>query len=81
MAYGLLGLWAFTNLEIAYALLRVEERRRAYVIAGVSNVLLTVTLTVVLVVGFDTGARGYVAGNYAASAAVLLVLWWTLRDR
>ncbi len=37
MAYGLLGLWAFTNLEIAYALLRVEERRRAYVIAGVSQ--------------------------------------------
>jgi len=81
MAYGLLGLWAFTNIEIAYALLRVEERRRDYVIAGVSNVLLTVALTVVLVVGFDAGARGYVAGNYAASAAVLLVLWWTLRDR
>ena len=26
--FGVLGLWAFTNLEIAYALLRVEERRR-----------------------------------------------------
>src|SRR5262249_21608427 len=30
--FGVLGLWAFTNLEIAYALLRVEERRRAYLI-------------------------------------------------
>ena len=28
MALGVLGLWAFTNLELAYALLRVEERRR-----------------------------------------------------
>jgi O-antigen/teichoic acid export membrane protein len=75
VAYGVLGLWAFTNLEIAYALLRVEERRRAYLIASVSNVLLTVALTVTLVVGFDTGARGYVLGNYAASTVVLFGLW------
>src|SRR4029079_14248127 len=67
VAYGVLGLWAFTNLEIAYALLRVEERRRTYLVASVSNVLLTVALTVTLVVGFDGGARGYVLGNYAAS--------------
>jgi hypothetical protein len=57
MAYGVLGLWAFTNLEIAYAMLRVDERRRTYLIASVSNVLLTVALTVTLVVGFDGGAR------------------------
>jgi len=75
VAYGVLGLWAFTNLEIAYALLRVEERRRAYLIASVSNVLLTVALTVTLVVGFDGGARGYVLGNYAASTIVLFGLW------
>jgi len=75
VAYGVLGLWAFTNLEIAYALLRVEERRRTYLIASVSNVLLTVALTVTLVVGFDGGARGYVLGNYAASTIVLFGLW------
>jgi O-antigen/teichoic acid export membrane protein len=75
MAFGVLGLWAFTNLEIAYALLRVEERRRAYLTASVTNVLLTVALTVTLVVGFDTGARGYVLGNYAASTIVLAGLW------
>jgi O-antigen/teichoic acid export membrane protein len=81
MSYGVLGLWAFTNLEIAYALLRVEERRRTYLIAAVSNVSLTVSLTVVLVVGFDGGARGYVLGNYAASTVVLVCLWVGLRDR
>ena len=75
MAYGVLGLWAFTNLEIAYALLRVEERRRAYLRASLANVLLTVALTVTLVVVLDEGARGYVLGNYAASTIVLLGLW------
>lgn len=75
------GLWSFTNLEIAYALLRVQERRRAYVVASLCNVLLTVALTVTLVVALDGGARGYLAGNYIASAVVLLGLWWLLRDR
>lgn len=82
MAYGLLGLWAFTNLEIAYALLRVEERRRVYLYASLGNVILTVVLTVILVVGFDGGARGYVLGNYAASTVVLIALWvFALRER
>lgn len=81
MRIALLGLWAFTNLEIAYALLRVEERRRAYLLASLANVLLTVGLTVTLVVVLDQGARGYLAGNYVGSTVVLLALWWTLRDR
>lgn len=81
MALGLLGLWAFTNLEIAYALLRVEERRAEYLVASGANVLLTVVLTVVLVVVLDQGARGYVLGNYAASTVVLVVLWVRSRER
>jgi O-antigen/teichoic acid export membrane protein len=75
-----LGLWAFTNLELAYALLRVEERARAYALASLTNVALTVALTVWLVVVRDEGAVGLVAGNYVASAAVLLGLWWVLRE-
>jgi O-antigen/teichoic acid export membrane protein len=78
---AVLGLWAFTNLEIAYALLRVDERRRTYLVASLVNVVLTVALTVLLVVVLDQGARGYLLGNYAASALVLLGLWWTLRAR
>jgi O-antigen/teichoic acid export membrane protein len=81
MRIAVLGLWAFTNLEVGYALLRVEERRRTYVLVSLANVLLTVALTVTLVVGFDQGARGYLLGNYAASAAVLLALWWILRGQ
>ena len=39
-----LGLWAFTNLEMAYAQLRVDERSRTYVIASGANVSMTVVL-------------------------------------
>jgi O-antigen/teichoic acid export membrane protein len=81
MRIGVLGLWAFTNLEIAYALLRVDERRRTYLLASLTNVVLTVALTVTLVVALGQGARGYLAGNYVGSTIVLLGLWWTLRDR
>jgi O-antigen/teichoic acid export membrane protein len=75
-----LGLWAFTNLELAYALLRVEERARAFATASLANVLLTVALTVWLVVGRDEGALGLLLGNYVASAIVLVGLWIALRD-
>jgi len=81
MRIAVLGLWAFTNLEIAYALLRVDERRRLYVASSLCNVVLSVALTVTLVVALDQGARGYLAGNYVASVVVLLGLWWTLRGR
>ncbi len=78
---AVLGLWSFTNLEYAYAVLRVDERLRAYATASVVNVLLTVASVVVLVVVVHLGARGYLLGNYAVSTLVLLGLWWTLRGR
>src|SRR5579875_963135 len=78
---AVLGLWSFTNLELAYAVLRVDERLRAYATASVCNVLLTVAATVTLVVGAGLGARGYLLGNYGASTVVLLALWWTMRGR
>jgi O-antigen/teichoic acid export membrane protein len=78
---AILGLWAFTNLEMAYAQLRVDERARAYVTASASNVVLTVAFTVALVVFADQGARGLLLGNFGASALVVLALWWTLRRR
>jgi O-antigen/teichoic acid export membrane protein len=79
IGWGLLGVWAFANLEMAKALLRAEERRRAFLLSALANVTLTVALTVTLVVGLDTGARGLVAGNFVASAVTLLGLWALLR--
>jgi O-antigen/teichoic acid export membrane protein len=78
---AVVGLWAFTNLEMAYAQLRVDERARAYVFASGANVALTVIFTVSLVVIGDEGARGLLLGNFGASAAVVLGLWWVLRRR
>jgi O-antigen/teichoic acid export membrane protein len=78
---AVLGLWTFTNLELAYALLRVDERARAYAISSISNVLLTIALTVFLVVAKDQQARGLLLGNYAASTAILLALWASMADR
>jgi len=78
---AVLGLWAFTNLELAYGLLRVDERLRVYAAASLSNVLVTVASSVVLVVFLHKGAEGLLLGNYATSAVVLVALWWTLRHR
>jgi O-antigen/teichoic acid export membrane protein len=76
-----LGLWAFTNLEMAYAQLRVDERKRVYVYASGANVVMTVAFTVLLVVFANQGARGLLLGNFGASALVVLGLWWVLRRR
>jgi O-antigen/teichoic acid export membrane protein len=78
---AVLGLWAFTNLELAYALLRVDERVRAYAAASLINVALTIIASLVLVVGLGQGPRGLLLGNYGASTVVLLGLWWTMRHR
>lgn len=78
MAFGLLGLWAFSNLEVSKSLLRVEERWRAFLFATVGNVVLTVALTVPLVVIRNDGATGLVAGNFVASAVTVIALWFFL---
>jgi O-antigen/teichoic acid export membrane protein len=81
MDCAILGLWAFTNIEMAYAQLRVDERARAYMYASGANVAMTVVFTIVLVVFADQGARGLLLGNFGASALVVVGLWWVLRRR
>jgi O-antigen/teichoic acid export membrane protein len=78
MDCAILGMWAFTNLEMAYAQLRVDERARAYLLASMANVAMTVLFTVILVVFADQQARGLLLGNFGASAVVVLGLWWVL---
>ncbi|HEX2702194.1 MAG TPA: lipopolysaccharide biosynthesis protein, partial [Solirubrobacteraceae bacterium] len=78
---AMLGIWAFTNLEIAYALLRADERKRTYMKASIADVSLTIPLMVYLVVFRHDQARGLLAGNYVASSLILLGLWWNERHR
>src|SRR4051794_12305603 len=81
MLITILGLWSFTNLEMAYALLRVDERAGPFLRASLTNVVLTIGLSVYLVVVRDDGARGLLEGNFVASTVVLLGLLVVLRDR
>lgn len=78
---AVLGVWSFTNLELAQAVLRVDERLRAYALCTSINVVLTVATSVVLVVGLGSGYQGLLIANYGASTVVLIGLWWTLRAR
>ncbi len=78
---AVVGLWAFTNLEMAYAQLRVDERSRTYVIASGANVGMTVVFTTALVVFAGQGARGLLLGNFGASAVVVFGLWLSLGRR
>jgi O-antigen/teichoic acid export membrane protein len=78
---SVLGIWAFTNLELAQALLRVDMRLRAYATAQLANLAITVAASVALVVGVGDGYMGLLIANYGGSTVVLLGLWWTQRSR
>ena len=78
---AVLGVWSFTNLELAQAVLRVDERLKAYAITGTTNVVVTVAASVILVVGFNTGYIGLLIANYGTSTLVLFGLWFHLRRR
>ncbi len=68
------GLWVLTMFEFMLTLFRLDERARAYFLTTIVNVLATIALTVVLVVGLDEGARGLLLGSYAVGAAFALAL-------
>jgi O-antigen/teichoic acid export membrane protein len=68
------GLWVLTMSEFLLTLFRLEERARAYFVTTILNVLATIALTVVLVVGVGDGARGLLLASYGAGAATVLVL-------
>jgi O-antigen/teichoic acid export membrane protein len=71
------GLWVLTLWEFMLTLFRLEERARAYFATTILNVLASIGLTVVLVVGLEDGARGLLIGSYAAGGAFVLglIVW------
>lgn len=68
------GLWVLTMWEFMLTLFRLEERARAYFVTTILNVVAAIGLTVVLVVGFDEGARGLLLGSYATGGLFVLGL-------
>jgi O-antigen/teichoic acid export membrane protein len=75
------GLWVLTMFEFMLTLFRLEERARAFFVTTILNVLITIGLTVVLVVGAGDGARGLLIGSYASGAAFVLALIVVQRRR
>jgi O-antigen/teichoic acid export membrane protein len=71
------GLWVLTMSEFMLTLFRLEERARAFFLTTILNVLATIAVTVVLVVGLDEGARGLLLGSYATGAVFVLglIVW------
>src|SRR4051794_30835518 len=71
------GLWVLTMWEFMLTLFRLEERARAFFVTTILNVLASIGLTVVLVVGLDEGARGLLIGSYATGGAFVvgLIAW------
>jgi O-antigen/teichoic acid export membrane protein len=75
------GLWVLTMFEFMLTLFRLEERARAFFLTTIVNVLVTIGLTVVLVVGAGEGARGLLVGSYASGAVFVLGLIVLQRHR
>jgi O-antigen/teichoic acid export membrane protein len=75
------GLWVLTMFEYLLTLFRLEERARAFFLTTIANVLVTIALTVVLVVGREEGARGLLLGSYASGAAFVIGLIFVHRRR
>ena len=75
------GIWAQMNYEQLTALFRAEERSTAYVIASLTNIAVSVTATVLLVVVYEQGAVGVVVGNFIGTLTVYLLLLAYRRDQ
>jgi O-antigen/teichoic acid export membrane protein len=67
-------LWANLNYQQMASLFRVEQRSYAYVIASVTNVLITIGSTILLVVGLHKGAVGALVGNFTGTLCVYFPL-------
>src|SRR3954470_571909 len=68
------GLWADMNYQQLTSLFRVEQRSTAFVAASVTNVLITIGTTLLLVVTLRKGATGAVVGNFVGTLCVYVVL-------
>lgn len=75
------GLWVATLFEYLLTLYRLDERARAYFVTTIANVLATIALTVVLVVGVGDGARGLLLGSYVSGAVFVLGMLFEQRRR
>ena len=75
------ALWAQMNYAQLTNLFRVEERSVAFVLASLTNILLTVGATILLVVVLDKGPLGVIVGNFTGTLLVYLALLGYRREQ
>ncbi|MGH3066115.1 MAG: lipopolysaccharide biosynthesis protein [Gaiellaceae bacterium] len=75
------GLWAGMNYEQLTSLFRVEERSTAFVAASLSNILLTIGATLILVVALEKGPIGVIVGNFTGTLIVYAALLGYRREQ
>jgi O-antigen/teichoic acid export membrane protein len=68
------GLWSDMNYQQLTSLFRVEQRSTAFVSASLTNVAITIGMTVLLVVALRKGATGAVVGNFVGTLCVYVGL-------
>ena len=75
------ALWAQLNYAQLTNLFRVEERSVAFVLASLTNILVTVGATLLLVVELDKGPLGVIVGNFTGTIVVYLALLGYRREQ
>ena len=75
------ALWAQMNYAQLTNLFRVEERSVAFVLASLTNILVTVGATILLVVVLDEGPLGVIVGNFTGTLLVYVVLLGYRREQ
>jgi O-antigen/teichoic acid export membrane protein len=68
------GLWGGMNYEQLMSLFRVEERSVAFVSASLTNILVTIAATLLLVVALEQGPIGVIVGNFTGTLLVYAAL-------
>ena len=69
------------NYEQLTSLFRVEERSVAFVLASLTNILLTIGATLLLVVVLDKGPIGVIVGNFTGTLVVYVALLGYRREQ
>ncbi len=77
---GVFGLWVTINYDLLTAIYRIEQRPTAFVIYSLTNVAITVTVSIILVVPLDLGATGIILGNFAGTYFVYTLMLYARRD-
>ena len=78
---GFVGIWAQMNYEQLTALFRAEERSKAFVLASLANIAVTIGATVLLVVALEQGAIGVIVGGFTGTLVVYLALLTVHREQ